>query len=1008
MHDDASPPHAPTTQETHFRPHSNDPHAMAMFASDAAAALGSPILEPAAVVRAWTNFKGWQGTKPALRWRGLTAWHVEACDRFCHPSLPIPQNIERCPLLRVLVHLSTYGVALDEWAPGTPPPVRDLPKIPYELTEEQHTFARLKHDEFALAGVLRRHSKRETRRVRTEVSSSAFVIDKWKAVRTDAAALARRNWADSDPRTFFAFLCKDKTIRPPKDTFQAKPRVVYDFVSLNASTVRLPMAFHRIEEVAHHIPPGAQLGVIDVKDGFTSVPVALKDVELLRVATKGQSNVTLLRMPFGYALAPFWFCVVSGHLNFVLNHLLQDHGTSAFTYMDDTLLIMPEGRQSGEEDMANSVQVMAEMGLTASSEKLVGPAATLTYRGFELRSTDSKVSIGIPSDKRFALLELLKLIEFPGGSRRDNTLDLPKRLVQSIAGKLDHASSLVPGARARLAGWFRIMRHPRWQFAKAMQLFTISATERSTLQWFGRQLEGDPRLTMSHANIAGAHSENNPHFFGTSDASGEGGIGGYLTVTNGAQVRHRRRMWSIRCPGTTQATELVGQSTRLELIAVLIAVEQARLCAGGTSDTPWVRLTLAVDSQAAVALSRKLYTTSSVALNAVCLRLEAALRILQVALTTVWVPRESNWRADQLSHPEAPVGLWASQPVPQHILELAPPESPAQFHSITYSHILLAVKTLIAEALQLQRMRRTAPTEHFTAYTRIRAIKTSTAKGYINGAAHFLTHAASHGGVTQSVARFVLAKTQAGQWASHNASNNITKLLAALSWLELPRPRRLRGRHRRWLIAAVESSRKSNGRKQRKGKPIESFHKTQADLAGSQPASSLHASLAVAGLWLSFWGIMRPNELWKLRTRHIKVWEGQGDETTFKLRIRDKMHRHRNRVIVVPAEHSWATAAKVAAYRIRNASRSCRLLTGQAADMLRAALRHNNIRPCEIRHSGNTHWIAQGMNDTVRIAQGGWTAKSTIPARHYTTMTKGIAARIRRTMQGTGQQANGD
>jgi hypothetical protein len=124
-------------------------------------------------------------------------------------------------------------------------------------------------------------------------------------------------------------------------------------------------------------------------------------------------------------------------------------------------------------------------------------------------------------------------------------------------------------------------------------------------------------------------------------------------------------------------------STWLELQAIKMAVTQTRQRANGPT-----RLVLAVDSQAAVALTKKRYSTKSEELNTLCDELDRLLFETQVALVATWVPRTWNWRADELSHPEDwtskqhkwTSGLWprafADMPHAPALITHTPPFSP--------------------------------------------------------------------------------------------------------------------------------------------------------------------------------------------------------------------------------------------------------------------------------------------------------------------------------------------
>ena len=209
--------HAPDTlvsasHSPQDKPHTNDPASMADMILAIAEALQVRTLQPAQVTSAWKVFVPWAGSKPVVLWRGLVRWHSWQCKDLCLLSATIAENIHRCPLLRVLIAVTTDGIRPADWMPAPPGFRPNTGKVPYKLSEDHERFARAKHNEFEAAGVLTRHSKRSSRSSSiSAAASSAFVVDKWKAPSTPQAVLARASWAATAPAEVRAFLGKKKT-----------------------------------------------------------------------------------------------------------------------------------------------------------------------------------------------------------------------------------------------------------------------------------------------------------------------------------------------------------------------------------------------------------------------------------------------------------------------------------------------------------------------------------------------------------------------------------------------------------------------------------------------------------------------------------------------------------------------------------------------------------------------------------------------------------------------------
>jgi len=146
------------------------------------------------------------------------------------------------------------------------------------------------------------------------------------------------------------------------------------------------------------------------------------------------------------------------------------------------------------------------------------------------------------------------------------------------------------------------------------------------------------------------------------DASGEGGLGGHLRIV-GASTQ---TSWSVRLAGTQEGDEWVGLSTILELQAISLALDQA----DAMVPHRWKRLTIAVDSQAAVSIVKKGYSTRSPEANEVCKVIEDKVWKTKTLLTTFWVPRRFNWRADILSHPPKKHNLGWDEDLPETAAQL--------------------------------------------------------------------------------------------------------------------------------------------------------------------------------------------------------------------------------------------------------------------------------------------------------------------------------------------------
>jgi len=656
-----------------------DTAAMAAVLIDVDHIKGRDSFSPANVSSAIANFTGWSGDKMALNWRGILVWHTHSCSRrCCVPASTMQTNIHRCPTLRVLLDMATSGIRPALWmkdGDDSPPeaPIRQ----PYSLSSQEQEVARLKHADFEEAGVVRRVAKRAVRRDEKHGSfaSSSFVVVKWKAIRTAVASERRAAWAETDAVTVQKFLAGDKRVEPPTDAYKPKWRVVYDLKHLNLQTLKLPMTYGYDTEAWAKVSPGSTLAVLDVKDGFTAIPIAPSNTQLFNILTDGQDPVQLQRMPFGYRLAPFFFCLYSAALADAMA-AAHPEVLTVHMYMDDALLVLNPATkndlQAGTDDgqkrtrlataqdtVTHCIDIMAACGAKVSTEKIEGPATSVDYLGLRVSATQQQVELQLPAAKWFTLTQLTKLAT---AVMRGPTPSLPRGAIDSLVGKLQALSNVVPLLKADLGTIYSLKRAKTrgrfWAERHKMDAVALAPKHTAALQrLFGHIASFTSRNLYSAPTTASW-----PTIFGAVDASGEGGLGGHLRVV-GSKLQ---TSWSTRISGAQQGDEWVGMSTYLELLAIEEAVKQANKMI----QNDWKRLVVAVDSQAAAAIVRKGYSTRSAEANTICKRIEAKIWGTKTILSVFWIPRRFNWRADLLSHPGGMQDKLRAQEMPEEINDL--------------------------------------------------------------------------------------------------------------------------------------------------------------------------------------------------------------------------------------------------------------------------------------------------------------------------------------------------
>jgi len=648
-------------------------------------AMGRDSFAPDLVLAGLMSFTGWPGTKMVMDWRGLMFWHTHSCKKqACVAGGTLATNIERCPTLRVLLDMATQGIRPSLWI-NEHADVTRLPTItkPYEMTRQEQHEAAAKHNEFEEAGVLRRVSKRAVTRDEKlgNAASSAFAVVKWKAINTPEAADVRNRWAEDNPLEVAKYLAGDNRAQPPTSAFKPKWRVVYDFKSLNLRTIKLPMTYGFDTEAWARVKPGATLAVLDVKDGFTAVPVAPGDTNLFNVRTDGQEPCQLLRMPFGYRLAPFFFCIFSAA---VAEAVASAYPTlvDIHMYMDDALLVILTGSLKGgeraaasEADVArdvvnNAIAIMADCGANVSPEKIEGPAVAVDYLGLRIAASSDNVHLHLPDTKWFTLTQLMNLART---AMRSSSPTLPRGAIDSLAGKIQALSHVIPLLKADLGTIYSLKRkHEHGKFWAALHKLDPIRLEPKHVQALHRLFavihNFKERVLFTETSQSAW-----PTLFGAVDASGEGGLGGHVRVVGS----FKQKLWSLRASGAKEGDEWVGMSTFFELLAIEAAISEASMLA----TQGWKRLVLAADSQAAAAIVKKGYSTRSAEANTVCTRIETALWESKTILEVFWIPRRFNWRADILSHPGDHTNHDWAQSLPETVSELMQLPSPVQSRS---------------------------------------------------------------------------------------------------------------------------------------------------------------------------------------------------------------------------------------------------------------------------------------------------------------------------------------
>ena len=598
------------------------------------------------------------GTKPRLRFPVLARAHAEAC-RACSAAAPAHRNVAACGVMLALALFAVEGwrpaALMTTHAPqlgGGTPATRVMPAYPASAAEAAEV--RQRHDALTAAGAL---FPRSGVGARGMAVAPAFVVEKWSPIHSPDLLGALLAWNKNNPEEVQRFLASQD--RPPlalRTRFKLKLRVVYDFKFVNSQTVDVPMTFPLLADTVAKLTPGAELVVIDIADGFTTLPLFPKQRNLLAIveprepqAQQGRQRLFAHgRVPFGWRAAPALFCTMSALVLQYIQHRWSGSLVTASCFMDDYLLAFRPGTAAAA--LAEILAWLEEAGMPAKPEKVVGPQQSLEYLG-NLVSTEDGVFLQLPAGKRCLLRWQLDCVLLEHAAGRG----IPKRAIMAMTGRLQAAASVLPGSRTRLGAVYSLQRAPRWQVASHSTPIRLASYQHSALAWFAAQLAAPPLRVGGHD---GGLQRGQPlSVVAATDAAGTGGLGGWW-LASGKRQAHTFSVW-CSAEGVQPAAdgaipaEHPGRSTEFELEAVLALMPRVAATASELGFSS-VSLALHVDSQASAALLIKGYCVRNKAVNMVLQRVAEAEARLSIDITARWVPRELNWVADALSHPDQP------------------------------------------------------------------------------------------------------------------------------------------------------------------------------------------------------------------------------------------------------------------------------------------------------------------------------------------------------------------
>ena len=316
-----------------------------------------------------------------------------------------------------------------------------------------------------------------------------------------------------DPQAFGSLAIQTSSIGViPKKHTHGKWRLIVDLSSPDRRSVNdgidpalCSLKYTRVEQVAEKVfelGPGAQLAKIDVKSAYRIVPVHPDDRPLLGMLWQDRLYIDA-SLPFGLRSAPKLFNAITDAWEWIARHLGVEF---LWHYLDDFITI---GRPESEEchlHLQALCEVCRRLGVSLASEKVEGPSTCLSFLGIVIDSI--ALELRLPDDKLRRIRSLLT----EWGSRRRCT----KQELQSLAGQLQHAASIVRPGRSFIRRLFDLLS----TVSKQHHHLRLSQGIRSDLTWWSTFMD-----QWNGVSFMSLFSPAPPTIVIETDASGSWGAG---------------------------------------------------------------------------------------------------------------------------------------------------------------------------------------------------------------------------------------------------------------------------------------------------------------------------------------------------------------------------------------------------------------------------------------------------------------------------------------------------
>ena len=247
--------------------------------------------------------------------------------------------------------------------------------------------------------------------------------------------------------------------------FSINDGISLEYCSLSHTSV------DKAAKLAGSLGPHCCLAKVDIQSAYRIIPVHPDDRLLQGIVWQGNLCVDAA-LPFGLRSAPRIFTAMADALEWRgkfegITHIIH--------YLDDFLILAPPGGSRCKQELEGLLALFGRLQVPVAAEKVEGPSTRLTF--LRIKMDTSRMCLRLPSEK----LDNLKRMVADWLLKKSCLI----RDLQSLVGKLQHASKVVQLGRAFLRRLFELLKGR----PKGQQLVHLCAAFRSDLMWWHVFLE---------------------------------------------------------------------------------------------------------------------------------------------------------------------------------------------------------------------------------------------------------------------------------------------------------------------------------------------------------------------------------------------------------------------------------------------------------------------------------------------------------------------------------------